>query len=334
MLTRDAPLLLNPLPSWHKYSWMGEFLGRFRIIGRTPSKPSRLAIAAREHLFSIAERENIDFDLERRGILHIFHDKPQLRRRPRVNALLSEGGLDRHPVTPGRNPPPSNRRFTAPSRRLFHAVRFHRRYSQVHARPRRRPASAAASNSVYDTESTPITSVAKVSLDCSVVVEEAGNAADGADRLREIVVCAGVASRHLLPCLGIGSTSTPSKVIRSPSARDRRRARKPRRWSACSTTPQRSSPAGLAPIASGLPALPNSTASTATFAPTGWPLTQWVRASYFPSRYVEARALGRSSSDDAEHDAESSAPAGSPVCSTIPGMDISAGRFRPRPPRA
>ena len=23
MFTRDAPLLLNPVPSWHKYSWMG-----------------------------------------------------------------------------------------------------------------------------------------------------------------------------------------------------------------------------------------------------------------------------------------------------------------------
>src|SRR3984957_5637071 len=28
MLRRDAPLLFNPLPSWHKYSWMAEFLGQ------------------------------------------------------------------------------------------------------------------------------------------------------------------------------------------------------------------------------------------------------------------------------------------------------------------
>ena len=26
MFTRDAPLLMNPRPGWHKYSWMGEFL--------------------------------------------------------------------------------------------------------------------------------------------------------------------------------------------------------------------------------------------------------------------------------------------------------------------
>src|SRR5258708_21707557 len=27
MFKRDAPLLLNPRPSWHKYNWIGEFLG-------------------------------------------------------------------------------------------------------------------------------------------------------------------------------------------------------------------------------------------------------------------------------------------------------------------
>jgi D-amino-acid dehydrogenase len=26
MLRRDAPLLMNPKPSWHKYSWMAEFV--------------------------------------------------------------------------------------------------------------------------------------------------------------------------------------------------------------------------------------------------------------------------------------------------------------------
>src|SRR5207344_3298943 len=26
MLRRDAPLLMNPTPSWHKYSWMAEFV--------------------------------------------------------------------------------------------------------------------------------------------------------------------------------------------------------------------------------------------------------------------------------------------------------------------
>merc|ERR1719393_307587 len=28
MLQRDAPLLVNPTPSWHKFSWMTEFLAQ------------------------------------------------------------------------------------------------------------------------------------------------------------------------------------------------------------------------------------------------------------------------------------------------------------------
>ena len=28
MFRRDAPLLMNPLPSWHKYSWLAEFVAQ------------------------------------------------------------------------------------------------------------------------------------------------------------------------------------------------------------------------------------------------------------------------------------------------------------------
>ncbi|MFM0523580.1 FAD-dependent oxidoreductase [Paraburkholderia strydomiana] len=69
MFTRDAPLLLNPVPTWHKYSWMGEFLRQIPHYRANTVETVRLAIAAREHLFSIAEQEGIDFDLERRSEL-------------------------------------------------------------------------------------------------------------------------------------------------------------------------------------------------------------------------------------------------------------------------
>src|SRR3569623_252114 len=68
MFTRDAPLLLNPRPSWHKYSWIGEFLRQLPNYRATTIETVRLAIAAREHLFCIADREGIAFDHERRGI--------------------------------------------------------------------------------------------------------------------------------------------------------------------------------------------------------------------------------------------------------------------------
>jgi D-amino-acid dehydrogenase len=75
MFRRDAPLLMNPSPSWHKYSWMGEFVRNVSNYRQNTIETTRLAIEARRHLFELAERENISFDLERRGILHIFHDK-------------------------------------------------------------------------------------------------------------------------------------------------------------------------------------------------------------------------------------------------------------------
>jgi D-amino-acid dehydrogenase len=99
MLTRDAPLLLNPTPTWHKYSWMGEFLREIPHYRTNTVETVRLAIAAREHLFSIAETEGIDFDLERRGILHVYKTRKEFDAASKVNELLREGGLDRNPVT-------------------------------------------------------------------------------------------------------------------------------------------------------------------------------------------------------------------------------------------
>ncbi|NMM04532.1 D-amino acid dehydrogenase [Paraburkholderia sp. RP-4-7] len=98
MLTRDAPLLLNPTPTWHKYSWMAEFLRQIPNYRANTVETVRLALAAREHLFSIAEKEGIDFDLERRGILHIYKTEKEFNAACKVNELLREGGLDRNPV--------------------------------------------------------------------------------------------------------------------------------------------------------------------------------------------------------------------------------------------
>jgi D-amino-acid dehydrogenase len=97
---KDAPLLLNPKPSWRKYSWLAEFVGHIGAYRSNTIETTRLAIAARQHLFSIAEREGIDFDLQRRGILHVYRDQVSFQHAATVNDLLMEGGLDRRPVTP------------------------------------------------------------------------------------------------------------------------------------------------------------------------------------------------------------------------------------------
>lgn len=99
MLRKDAPLLVNPRPSWHKYSWMAEFMSNIPHYAKNTSESARLAIAAREHLFSWAERENIDFDHQTRGILHLYQNREGFDHATRVNDMLAKGGLERKAVT-------------------------------------------------------------------------------------------------------------------------------------------------------------------------------------------------------------------------------------------
>lgn len=96
----EAPLLFNPRPSFHKYSWMAEFMGAMRAHAVNTVETTRLAIAARRHLFAIAERERIEFDVSRCGILHFYRNPATLEQARRGNLLLRQGGLEREEVTP------------------------------------------------------------------------------------------------------------------------------------------------------------------------------------------------------------------------------------------
>jgi len=100
MFRRDAPLLVNPKPSWHKMSWFAEFVANLLRYEHNTVRTARLAIAAREHMYAWAAEENIDFDLKRRGILHIYRDRGGFEHAARVNQLLAQGGLERRAVTP------------------------------------------------------------------------------------------------------------------------------------------------------------------------------------------------------------------------------------------
>ncbi|UDL96284.1 D-amino acid dehydrogenase [Lichenihabitans sp. PAMC28606] len=100
MMTRSAPLLVNPKPSWHKLSWMAEFIAAIPHYERNTIETTRLAILARDHLFAMAKREHIDFDAVSRGILHIYRDKAGFDHADKVNGLLRQGGLERRAVSP------------------------------------------------------------------------------------------------------------------------------------------------------------------------------------------------------------------------------------------
>jgi D-amino-acid dehydrogenase len=100
MLKSDAPLLVNPKPSWHKLAWFAEFIAAIPHYEKNTVETTRLAIAARAHLNAWADAEGLDFDHKREGILHIYRDKASFDHAGKVSKLLAQGGLDRRAVTP------------------------------------------------------------------------------------------------------------------------------------------------------------------------------------------------------------------------------------------
>ncbi|MEM9999487.1 MAG: D-amino acid dehydrogenase [Pseudomonadota bacterium] len=100
MLRDDAPLKMSLAPSWHKYSWMAEFLANMRNYEKNTVETAKMAIAAREHLLSMANDAGIDFDLEKRGILHFYGNKKSLDHARNVTKLLAKAGLVRRELSP------------------------------------------------------------------------------------------------------------------------------------------------------------------------------------------------------------------------------------------
>jgi D-amino-acid dehydrogenase len=100
MFSPGAPLLVNPTPTWHKISWMGEFVASIPKYEENTITTVRLAVEARKHLKRMAADENIDFDCEDRGILHFYETKKDFDAAGKVSALLAKGGLERRAVTP------------------------------------------------------------------------------------------------------------------------------------------------------------------------------------------------------------------------------------------
>jgi D-amino-acid dehydrogenase len=100
MFTPGAPLLVHPSPSWHKLSWMAEFVAAIPQREMNTITTVRLAIEARQHLTRMAQEAGIDFDCEERGILHFYRTKAEFDAATKTTELLAKGGLERRAVTP------------------------------------------------------------------------------------------------------------------------------------------------------------------------------------------------------------------------------------------
>ena len=98
-LRADAPLRLNPRPTWHKLSWLAEFLASIGNYRSNTIETIGLAVKARMALFEIADREGIDFDLRRGGVLHFYRSENELARARIVNDMFAEAGLEQREVS-------------------------------------------------------------------------------------------------------------------------------------------------------------------------------------------------------------------------------------------
>ncbi|HUG58425.1 MAG TPA: D-amino acid dehydrogenase [Candidimonas sp.] len=198
MLRRDAPLLVNPAPSWHKYSWMAEFVRNITNYRENTIDTTRLAIEARQHLYRMAEEEGIDFDLEQRGILHVYHDRKSFEAGRRVNGLLREGGLERYEVTPSEariiEPALHNDcygGFFTPSDATGDIHKFTRGL-----------AAACERNGARFRMDTEVQAITPVGQGHQLLLKQMGSGEEHRLDVDAIVVCAGSASRHFAAMLG------------------------------------------------------------------------------------------------------------------------------------
>lgn len=99
LFTPGAPLLVNPKMSWHKLSWMAEFVAAIPKYEHHTTTTARLAVEARHLLQQMAADEGIDFNYEARGIMHFYKTKKEFEAAANVSKLLAAGGVERHPIT-------------------------------------------------------------------------------------------------------------------------------------------------------------------------------------------------------------------------------------------
>jgi len=196
MMTRGAPLLVNPKPSWHKYSWMAEFIGAIPKYRQNTVETVRMAIAARGLLKANAERHGFDFDCENRGILHIYRTRAEFDHAAEVTRLLAEGGLERRAVAPAEI-----RQIEPAIRGSFHGGFYTEsdftgdihRYTTGLAKA----CEARGAGLVFGAD------VERVKAGRGeVLVTWSRNAEARTDRFDAVVVCAGVESRRIAAMLG------------------------------------------------------------------------------------------------------------------------------------
>ena len=97
---KDAPLLISLKPNIDKINWLIKFIKSIPQRDSNTLKTCEMALKA-NHLYSeILKNEKIEFDIVKKGILHIYKSKNELENARIINNIYKSAGLDRWEVSP------------------------------------------------------------------------------------------------------------------------------------------------------------------------------------------------------------------------------------------
>ena len=95
---KDAPLYINMKPSIHKISWFLDFISNVKNHKKNTIATVKMAVESNKILKEILLKENINFDLKEKGILHLCNSKQNFEHGIKVNNWLKKAGLKREPI--------------------------------------------------------------------------------------------------------------------------------------------------------------------------------------------------------------------------------------------
>lgn len=97
---KDAPLLIRPLPTYSKIKWLTKFMYNTAMgyAEQNTTETIKMGLAAREVYLQIAEDENIEFDLTKKGILHFYRNEKYFEDAKRSTELYNKLGVERRIV--------------------------------------------------------------------------------------------------------------------------------------------------------------------------------------------------------------------------------------------
>lgn len=102
MFKADAPLLFNPSPNIQKYKWMFGFLAE-TLRGTHKDNTLHtieLAKRARDVYFTIADEENIEFHLLKKGILRFYDSQKEFKEDAQKKSWIEQPGMEWEIMSP------------------------------------------------------------------------------------------------------------------------------------------------------------------------------------------------------------------------------------------